>query len=683
MGSATDVSDPATTAREYLKNCGVERVLLVDDAFDPVTRADIEERIGEFWDRIIRDQALQGELRSKLPSIEDADDIDDAALKTLFELRSELPSVGPLCEQILFADKLQKMSDLDTLKAFLGDLRIPVDQVGSNQELPPGPFRLVFLDYMLGLDEATAVRNARNKAEQIYQSAGRDEDKPFIVLMSSKPNAADSKDLFRDSSGLLSGLFAFVPKSALSNRDEINAQLSAWAIGMPTGHTIQRFVEALATSVDDASKEFKRRIRALGVEDYANIQWLSLQPDGHPLGDYLLWLYKSLLAHLLHNNPAVIAEQKKLDEMSFKEYTPTQSAPSLDLADVYKCALTDPGIEAVGPHPRSEPGSTEPYLSLGDLFFRDGASAVYVVLNAACDLAYSPGTSRPFPKDTFILLLRGELQRFDHPAPGTGGCTELFKHDGHVYRINWSFKRAQWKEYSAVWTWLRENSYVRRERLALPFALELQRAFTANFSRIGMPVRPRLRTAALEVFCSGAEGQWEQLIEPVRDGVRVVTQKQSEEEQEVEEFALTFDAISAVSVGLAKLAVILRGRETKLQEKIQAGAGLTDMESKRAQTVSEGKLKGLGKQLERLGALGQVSSNWLPLVRRLHPLPKQGAVEKLSSDLLWVYRDHTFTGSYKAGPPVVLHVRTANPEPAVKRSDSSATQVCNEVKDDE
>ena len=78
-----------------------------------------------------------------------------------------------------------------------------------------------------------------------------------------------------------------------------------------------------------------RMIRKLSFEDYANIQWFSLSPDGHPLGDYMLWLYKSLFAHLLHGHPRVLEEQKRLDSISFKDFIPWQQGPSLDLADVY------------------------------------------------------------------------------------------------------------------------------------------------------------------------------------------------------------------------------------------------------------------------------------------------------------------------------------------------------------
>jgi len=156
-----------------------------------------------------------------------------------------------------------------------------------------------------------------------------------------------------------------VPKEDLEDKEKLYLHLATWAMGMPTRHEIQHFVEALIAGAKSASKDFVRHVSALGFEDYANIQWLSLQVEGHPLGDYMLWLYKSLLAYLLHNHPEVLAQQKKLDSMAFDRFTPSQVAPSPQLAEIYRYALAEPGVEEVGPHPRAADGSLEPFLPAG------------------------------------------------------------------------------------------------------------------------------------------------------------------------------------------------------------------------------------------------------------------------------------------------------------------------------
>ena len=65
----------------------------------------------------------------------------------------------------------------------------------------------------------------------------------------------------------------------------------------------------------------------------------------------------------------------------------------------------------IGPHPRAAEGNTEPYLQLGDMFFKaTGGNEVLIVLSAACDLAYAPGARREFPTNRYVLFEYGELQ---------------------------------------------------------------------------------------------------------------------------------------------------------------------------------------------------------------------------------------------------------------------------------
>ena len=96
--------------------------------------------------------------------------------------------------------------------------------------------------------------------------------------------------------------------------------------------------------------------------------------------------------HLFHDQPRVREQQKRLDTMSYKEFIPVEEHPSPELAEIYQYALTEPAVEELGPHPRADSKSKEPYLQLGDVFFKDsGGDEALMVANAACDLAYSPG----------------------------------------------------------------------------------------------------------------------------------------------------------------------------------------------------------------------------------------------------------------------------------------------------
>ena len=652
----------------HLKTCGIDRVLLIDDAFDPFDLAELQDEIGVLWDRIIRSEELQAELRLVRPNIEDRSQIDGELIDELFSKRDTLPRLGPICITTLFADKLSKIADIQPLKSHFDAIGIDVLERGSDEPLPDEQCKLIFLDYSLGPDDNVgAVANARTRATDIYAATANEEDKPFIVLMSSKPNADLAHEDFRERSGLLGGLFAFLKKTEFKNREKFNLHLASWALGMPTRHSIQRFVEALDKAASAASTAFSKRVRALGVEDYANIQYLSLQPDGHPLGDYMLWLYKSLFSHLLHDHEEVLAEQKKLDALSFEQFTPSQSAPSANLAEIYRFALTEPGIGPLGPHPRAAPGSNEPYLQLGDMFFKDaGGTEVLIVLSAACDLAYAPGAARAFPTDQFVLLEYGELQPITDEPRDSAMRTELFHFNNAVYRILWDHRRAVWKEYGAVEGWLTGEGFVRRARMSLPYALELQKSFANHITRIGMPVKPPLFLKAdVEVVAGGEDGTCE-IIATIANGAQVIRRRGEEQKRDEEFFVLTVDCVGQIVASLQQVFERINEQHGAVAAEVAVLKGSPDPENARKLKPAEGMQRGLVGKIEKVNSLMQAYEQWLPLVQTLQPLPTVGGRHELNAQLLWVFRNATdlLGGKYSFGPPIVLHLKTTYPIPA-------------------
>jgi hypothetical protein len=499
--------------------------------------------------------------------------------------------------------------------------------------------------------------------------------------MSSSPDADAGTETFRETSKLLGGLFGFVRKADLRDREKLYLYLTVWAIGMPTRHDIQHFAEALEIGVRNAAEDFVRRLRALGFEDYANIQWLSLQPDGHPLGDYMLWLYKSLFAYLLHDQPKVLQQQKKLDTMSFETFTPSQGSPSPQLAEIFRFALTEPGVEEVGAHPRAPAGSDEPFLQTGDMFFRDRSSDVLMVINAPCDLNYAPGQKRGFPKDRPVLFIRGTLQR--HEELDTSGLvrTELFKHDGKPHRILWDHRRVMSKEYGTVWGWLKEEKYFRKARLTLPYALEVQQTFAMHVMRPGLPTRPpTYRHADVEVYYEGNDGNCSQLGQSITAGALVMRRRKADKDEDEDLFVLTVDCIGKIVSGLDTVAAGLQEQVDLLRSQLPTGTS-TDNEVKRREKELNGKIQGLSGKLDKVGQLKHASKQWVPTARTPYPLPAPGEKVEVDRQLLWVYHARTFQGTYRDGPPIVLNLRpqTAHEKAPVQQEEPPS--VCQERSD--
>jgi hypothetical protein len=646
---------PAHPIIARLNAAGILKAAIIDDAYDPLRRDNFKDEISDFWNAIERDTASLEELKTVVPEAADKDDITDDALGSLWEKRDALPKLGkPLREQ-LFVKRLEDLEQLEALAKNLKDAGVEPVRLGSEDDLPE-PFKLVFLDWLLGSGPGTSASTiSEERARRIYVEHDDVKDKPFIVLMSSRPTeAVAAKDHFRGASSLIGGLFGFVAKDELKDQKHLFMHLTVWAIDLPARHDIQYFVEALQVGLEKAEEEFVRRIRALRFEDYANIQALSLHADGHPLGDYMLWLFKALLTHLLHDQPRVRDQQKRLDAMSYKTYVPVEEHPSTELAEIYQCALTEPAVPQLGPHPRASAGSTDPYLQLGDLFFKDSGDEVVMVASAACDLAYSPGEARAFRHDQPILLIQGLLQCFEEVDNSGEVRMELIKHDNRPYRILWNPSHVTSCEYGKVTMWLAERKYKRKTRLTLPYALEVQQAFAARMTRVGMPVRPPIcsRRADVEVYFKGEDGSCKQAGVKIIDGA-VVTLFRSSDGKDKDHFVITPGCAKQIAGSLSgAIAACEKEKAVCLAAVEKAGA------DQNARKKAEGQLTGAENKLEKLRRLSDPSLDWLAAARRPTAVPPAGSdtIAKVDESLLCVYHAREFKGEYKLNVPIALNL---------------------------
>ncbi len=679
--TSTHVDIPEHPIVSRLKDAGILEAAIIDDFYDPLRRDNFKAEIGDFWNAIERDEASLEELKTIVPDATDRDDITDAALSALWDKRDSLPKLSkPLREQ-LFAKRLEDFDQLEALATNLKAAGIKPVPLRSEEALP-GPFKLVFLDWLLGSGPGTSASQiSEERARRLYSEHDAEADKPFIVLMSSRPaEAAAAKDHFRGASALIGGLFGFVAKDELKSRTQLFMHLMVWSHDLPARHDIQYFVEALQAGLEKAAEEFVRRIRALRFEDYANIQSLSLHADGQPLGDYMVWLFKSLLAHLFHDQPRIRDQQKRLDAMSYKTFVPVEEHPSPELAEIYQCTVTEPAVASLGPHPRATEGSTDPYIQFGDLFFKDAGEDVAMVATAACDLAFSPGEARAFRSDQPILLIQGRLQRYEDVEQSAEVRTELIKHDNKPYRILWNPGHVTSCEYGKVVGWLSERKYKRKARLSPPHALEIQQAFAARMTRVGMPVRPPIcsRRADVEVYFKGADGSCKRAGGKIIDGA-VVTRFRSEEGKDKDHFVITLECAKKIAGSLTEpLAVCEREKGVCVTAVEKAGT------EPKAITTAQGQLTGVETKLEKLRQLSDPSDAWLAACRRPMPLPAAGseAVAEVNPKLLWVCNARDFSRSwaaYKFHVPIVLNLTVKESTVPTHHKEATHQAVAGEV----
>ncbi|MDE0369272.1 MAG: hypothetical protein OXI84_03935 [bacterium] len=306
-------------------------------------------------------------------------------------------------------------------------------------------------------------------------------------------------------------------------------KMACWAVNMPLRHEVQRFVEVLSSSVHDRAEAFMRRVRSLTIEDYAFLQSLSLQPDGHALGDYVHWLFGSLLVYdLLEDNEQFTAAKSKINELVAEAQPPNHLFPSTQLAEMYSIAIAEQGLGEIQHYPRIggsvvpeegdnglggvgggaapdlriTPVSQLPCLRLGDLLVNSDTDRVFMVATPDCDLQFAVGSERVPDEAESVLLIPGRLRTLGDDARSRDSMvTEPYLHKGERCRIVWDRKKIVTVPIYEFLDWSASEGYSRPARIRLPYAVKIQQEFVSRLSRVGIPVVPPIQySVPVEVF---------------------------------------------------------------------------------------------------------------------------------------------------------------------------------------
>ena len=193
-------------------------------------------------------------------------------------------------------------------------------------------------------------------------------------------------------------------------------------------------------------------VRRLTLEDFALIQLLSLNADGHPLGDYLLWLAGVYFKQQLGRGDGVQSSKEDVDRMVFAALPMTEWGPSDAFLSAYRAAMfadADSDISsnrypALDEKAKVLSGNSSSIVALhfGDLFVQEVTPRrrAYIVMTPECDLAF--GGSRPFPREHTVVLVPGNMIP-GRPFTVSGENTarkELLHWKDEDWKIQWRVK---------------------------------------------------------------------------------------------------------------------------------------------------------------------------------------------------------------------------------------------------
>jgi len=472
-------------------------IAVIDDAFIEITAESLTPDELELVNVALEAEGVREELETQgvVKAGEDAN--IDSVLAALTDVELNLGILHAALHESdlpLITRLEERRAMLAIVKAMRAISRCVVHEIKPQGSVPDlRNCDIVFLDYYLeGTKSAQGGDLAERWAAEISANKPLNRNQ-LLVLMSSLDSVGQFKRSFREKANLAGGAFVFVGKSDMDETWKVGAHLKSLAGALPHSSALNDYIAAISSQIDAAKSSFDDMLKRLDMTDFAYIQNLSLQADGHPLGDYLSWLLSTHLASLVFEG-TLREKQKLVDEIVFDHLLMAPIAPTTEVAHLYHSAQFSRRVGALGKHPRDKSETWIPLLQLGDVFLTKKRDKALVVLSADCDLAFTPDAAGRAPDpDRSVILVPGTPVRMNVAKKTADGSAAISFTDGDdVYQIDWDFRGYKAVPLDMVRQYLRKEKFESGEhdRLRPLYALKLQQEFAAHAFRIGAPVVP-------------------------------------------------------------------------------------------------------------------------------------------------------------------------------------------------
>ena len=534
-----------------LNNRGVHSVMVIDDSLDAVpeqwkdlsaeTRDDIQNAIEDSLE-------LEEWLKEKdlLPPDSVASSRADKYLDNLASWQKEREDLRAIWLGYIESQPVRAARKVvDELVRSLEGLGIEVLASGIlTSQNPPDDLSIIFIDY--DLDESNSDDMAAASIREINRIYGnlQHSSKPIVVLMSNKETLSPELKLrFREQTKIMPGMFFGFHKDDLKEM-RLHVILYDIADNWRKALALQTFIDEITKASNSAAEAVALLVEGLTLEDFALIQLLSLNADGQPLGEYVLWLIGVYFKQQLGRNDEVQNSQGAVDRMVFATPPITEWGPSDSFLAAYRAAVfadADHDLSSDRYPPLDGPakavsGDLDNIVALhfGDVFVEDEGDSptAYVVLTPECDLVF--GGARPFPHNRSVVLMPGKMiNELPFKSVGNGPArTELVHWKGKDWKIEWRIKRAETITLGKFKAWVQQKDLRRVGRIEFSFAAAIQSVYAANLTRIGLPVMPpQFQPHHTTVYVEN----WNKALIPVTDtihnGAYLISSPQLEERQ--------------------------------------------------------------------------------------------------------------------------------------------------------
>lgn len=491
------------TLKEATIAAGIAHAHIVDDAFDVAPGAGLHDAaIHTFLAAIDGEQFDAAAVVLGIPGA-DEDKIVER-LRTqggAAALYAQKAPYGKAADQLFqdFANAVGPEKNLLTpLISALESLGIIVHKFGRDYELngEPEP-QILFVDLKLNEDKIRiedpigVVRKMRDRYPDAH---------PLVFLMSTqKSSLAADRDTFRDRAKLFSSQFEDIPKEKFERAQVLERFLEHHIRVYLRIVALQHHIESWGRAMAVAKDKLEATLRQLDLADYF-VLGNTASADGVKLGGYVTDILLEYLAHQIEGAGEVGEFAKEMDSWNLKTLTRSRFSIAPIVADIFAANVLH-SSDRLEWEKECGLGPSNGTLSMGDVFFlrteveRGSIKTAAVVLQPACDLV-RPDVLKA--RKATILMCHGDVTPLTPSTPMETMDTldpVILRYPArselrHV--LKWDKKRAFHWSYQELDGLKNSNQHdwVHVGRLRPLYALQLQRAITADASRVGTQRRP-------------------------------------------------------------------------------------------------------------------------------------------------------------------------------------------------
>lgn len=493
----------------------LKKVVVIDDAYASADPADIDgDAVTRFTNALldeprrvslVRKEFARATLDPSVPNDIEGLVQDPATVQRLWDLRGKKAWIW-LTETLFLSyadDVSQKESDLSGLEQIFARFRWKVEKVPKFDKatLDVTTCQIIFLDFYLKGEIAAekALERASELAHLIIEArqTGKLTHYPLLVLMSSRPGAADQQEEFKARTGLRADFFCFIDKAEINQR--IDSKLNSLLADYPGKQALAHLLDEYWLAAIRAATTLRQNLAMVEPSELALLYEAELAVEEAVLPDYLSWLVSESLASGLLEDSGVRSLGQKLPNLISHSAFPGAVPPSSRIADMYVRSIMRLDITDDVPETKSVP------IELGDLFAKlsetGDPTEFFLVVDQSCDLA-RPDSS----KKTNVLCLKCKPQQLGDvalafyrnqvhlPDSVTADLVSMQVAGATRYFL------AKWEMVNPATPKLsdlvkRKGSLKRLARLKPVSALARQEALTQRVGRIGEPVAPPLVSA--------------------------------------------------------------------------------------------------------------------------------------------------------------------------------------------